>query len=194
MLTTGRWCHICVDMQRIFAEDTPWYVPWMNTVMPHVGEVVDRFAERTVFTRFLPPMRADDAPGMWRDYYRKWWMMTGEHLPREMADVVPVLKKYVPPARCFDKTAYSPWLDGHLHRILTDEGVETLVVSGGETDVCVLATVLGAIDLGYRTIVLKDAVCGGADETHDASLDLLSSRFSVQLELMDTETFLAGAS
>ena len=193
MPIAGQWRHICVDMQRMFAEDTPWHVPWMNTVLPQVGEVVDRFAERTIFTRFMPPARADDSPGMWRDYYRKWWMMTGEHMPREMADVMPALKTYVPPARCFDKTAYSPWLDGRLHAILTGEEVKTLIVSGGETDVCVLATVLGAIDLGYQTILLKDAVCSGADETHDASLDLLSSRFSVQLEVMETEAFLASA-
>jgi nicotinamidase-related amidase len=51
---------------------------------------------------------------------------------------------------------------------------------------------MGAIDLGYRTIILKDAVCSGTDETHDASLELLGKRFSVQLELMETEEFLSG--
>lgn len=54
-----------------------------------------------------------------------------------------------------------------------------------------LATRLGAIDLGYRVIVLEDAVCSGADSTHDASLELLGDRFSVQLELMATERFLS---
>jgi hypothetical protein len=41
-------------------------------------------------------------------------------------------------------------------------------------------------------IVLTDAVCGSADETHDASLKLLGDRFSVQLELMSTEAFLSA--
>ena len=66
-----------------------------------------------------------------------------------------------------------------LDRILAGEGVETLAISGGETDVCVLAAALGAIDFGYRVILLKDAVCSGADDTHDASLELLGDRFSV---------------
>lgn len=65
-----------------------------------------------------------------------------------------------------------------------------MVVSGGETDVCVLSTVLGAIDLGFHVIVLKDAVCSGADETHNAAIDLLADRFSVQLNLVSTEDFL----
>jgi hypothetical protein len=30
----GNWRHICVDMQRMFAEDTPWHVPWMKEVSP----------------------------------------------------------------------------------------------------------------------------------------------------------------
>ena len=69
----------------------------------------------------------------------------------------------------------------------------TLVVSGGETDVCVMATVLGAIDLGYRVLMLEDAVCSGADETHDASLELLRHRFSVQLEVLSTDALLRRA-
>lgn len=63
-------------------------------------------------------------------------------------------------------------------------------MTGGETDVCVLAAALGAIDLGYRVVVLRDAVCSGADETHDATLELLGDRFSVQLDLVTTEEFL----
>ncbi len=81
-------------------------------------------------------------------YYMKWWMMTGEHLPSEMIELVQPLADLMPPARVFDKQVYSPWIGGRFHAALTDEQVTTLVVSGGETDVCVLATTLGAIDLG----------------------------------------------
>jgi nicotinamidase-related amidase len=116
--------------------------------------------------------------------------MTGEHLSPELLQLVPELQRLAPPARIFDKPVYSPWLDGRLHAVLRTEGVESLVVTGGETDVCVMATVFGAIDLGYRTVVVKDAVCSGADATHDASLELLGNRFSVQLDLMDTVDFM----
>jgi nicotinamidase-related amidase len=57
-----------------------------------------------------------------------------------------------------------------LQILLQRHGV--LIVNGGETDVCVLATVLGAIDRGYRVVVASDAICSSADETHDASLRL----------------------
>ena len=188
----GNWRHLCVDMQRMFAEDTPWRVPWMAAVCPQVIEVAARHSRRTVFTRFVPPRTPADAQGRWRDYYDKWWMMTREHLPSDMLGLVPELAKFSPPGLIFDKSTYSPWVNGRLNVSFQNEGVDTLVLTGGETDVCVLATALGGVDLGYRVIILKDAVCSGADETHDASLTLLGDRFSVQIQLIDTEQFLGS--
>jgi len=66
-----------------------------------------------------------------------------------------------------------------------------LVITGAETDVCVLAAVLGAIDLGYRVIIARDAICSSADATHDAILTLYHQRFAEQIEIADTATILA---
>jgi nicotinamidase-related amidase len=188
----GNWRHICVDMQRMFAEDTPWHVPWMKEVSPQVIEVASTHTDRTIFTRFITPRSPAEAVGQWRPYCEKWSVMTREHLPKEMLDIVPTLARFCPPALMFDKTTYSPWIEGGLDSMLKRDGVETLVITGAETDVCVLAMALGGIDLGYRAVVLSDAVCSGADETHDASLTLLGDRFSVQLNLVTTHEFLSS--
>jgi nicotinamidase-related amidase len=184
------WRHLCIDMQRLFDEDTPWHVDWMAAVLPQVEELSIRFADKTIFTRFIPPVTPEDTHGTWQAYYEKWWMMTRQHLPEELLGLIPSLGRLVPPARIFDKRTYSPWVENGLHGILSSEGVETVVITGGETDVCVLAAVLGAIDLGYNIVVLTDAVCSGADTTHDASLKVLGDRFSVQLNLCTTQEFL----
>lgn len=176
-----RWAHICVDMQSLFAEETDWHAPWLKRVLPAVEALVERSAERTIFTRFLPPATPQHAPGAWRQYYERWVGMTREQLPGELLNLVPSLARFVPPARVFDKAIYSPWLAGDLHGSLQSAGISTLVVSGGETDICVLATVLGAIDLGYRVILPVDALFGSADETHDAMIGVYSSRFHMQL-------------
>jgi nicotinamidase-related amidase len=186
----GRWRHICVDMQRMFAEDTPWHIPWIGGVRDQVVEVARHCADQTIFTRFIPPRRTSDVAGGWRDYYEKWQSMTRDHLPEDLTDILPELRHFVPPARIFDKAGYSPWQNGVLHAQLAGEDVTALVITGGETDVCVLATVLGAIDLGYRTLILEDALCGSADETHDAALTVLRRRFSVQLDIATTDDFL----
>lgn len=186
----NRWIHLCIDMQRMFCEDTPWHVSWMREVLPRIEEIARRYPEKTIVTRFVTPSRPEEMKGMWRPYYEKWWTMTRNYLDPPMIDLVPSLKALVPPARIYDKMCYSPWISRELHNVLSTEGIETLVLSGGETDVCVLAAALGAIDLGYRVILLTDAVCSSADETHDASLDLLGDRFSVQLEVTTVEEFL----
>lgn len=186
----GNWRHLCIDMQRMFAEPSPWHVDWMSKIVDNVGQVVDAWPEKTVFTRFVPPINARAAVGQWQRYYEKWWMMTGEHIRRELTEVIPEFAAYMPPAQDFLKYTYSPWTDGRLHKAFVREGVETLVISGGETDVCVLATVLGAIDLGYRVFLISDGVCSGSDETHDASLVLLRGRFAAQLTLVTTEELL----
>lgn len=191
---TGNWRHICVDMQRLFSEDTPWQVEWAGRILPKVVEMTAASAARTVFTRFIPPHHPEDMPGQWQGYYRKWWMMTLKHLPRERLDLLPELQAFTPPARVLDKKIYSPWMDGRLHARFQSDRVDTVVISGGETDICVLATVLGAVDLGYRVILLQDAVCSVSDSTHEASLKLLDSRFSAQAEVMTVDAFLQSLS
>ncbi len=186
----GRLAHICVDVQAMFAEGTDWHAPWLNRVLPAIEALVERDPGRTVFTRFVPPECPEEAGGAWRDYYRRWPHMTGERLPPEMIEVVPALRRYIPPARQLDKAVYSPWLRTDLHRRLGEDGVTTVIVSGGETDVCVLSTVLGAMDLGYQVILPTDAVFGSADQTHEAALVLYRSRFGQQLGACETQEIL----
>ena len=54
-----------------------------------------------------------------------------------------------------------------------------------------LATVLDAVDLGYRVITVRDAVCSSSDEGHDMLLRLYHTRFSEQIETADAETILS---
>ena len=44
--------HICVDMQRMFAESTEWKMPWLPRVLPNVVAIASAYPERTIFTRF----------------------------------------------------------------------------------------------------------------------------------------------
>jgi hypothetical protein len=47
--------------------------------------------------------------------------------------------------------------------------------------VCVMTSVLGALALGYRTILIIDAVFVSADQTHHAAVRLFHSRFGQKL-------------
>jgi nicotinamidase-related amidase len=182
--------HLCIDMQRMFADQTAWHVPWMKRVSPAIVRVARGFPERTVFTRFIPPMRAADAEGMWRLYYQRWSEFTREHLPSHFLALIPELAELVPPAQVVDKHLYSPFAEPQLHQRLRDRKIDTIVITGGETDVCVLAAVLDAIDLGYRVIVASDALCSVSDEAHDNLLQLFSARFQQQIEVASSDIIL----
>jgi nicotinamidase-related amidase len=86
---TRRTVHLCVDMQQLFSSEGPWPTPWMDRVLPVVAELASRHPERTVFTRFIPPERSGDMPGMWQRYYTRWKAATREQLDAALLELLP---------------------------------------------------------------------------------------------------------
>lgn len=185
-----RTVHLCVDMQRLFSDDGPWPTPWMTRVLPNCAALVAIEPERTIFTRFIPPRAPEDAHGAWRRYYARWREATRDRLDPRLVELMPELARHVPPATVFDKPVYSAFAGRQLATLLADRGIDTLIVSGAETDVCVLSTILGAIDLGYFVVVVRDAVCSSSDRGHDALISMFERRLSQQLAIEDTEAVL----
>ena len=58
--------YLCVDMQNMFAEGTPWHTPWMARVLPEVVRHAERHPQRTIFTRLIPGRE----PGQGREHGR----------------------------------------------------------------------------------------------------------------------------
>ena len=188
---TDRTAHLCVDMQNVFAEETPWHTPWMARVLPVVTRIAERHPAQTIFTRFIPPQRPDRMPGSWQRYYERWRELTLERINPRLIELVPPLVALAPPAEVIDKRVYSPFSAPELSDLLHRRRIDSLVVTGAETDVCVLAAVLDAVDLGYRVVLATDALCSSSDATHDALLTLYRNRFSQQIETASSETILA---
>ena len=186
----GSAVHLCVDMQRLFAEETEWHTPWLRRVLPEAERIAAACPERTIFTRFVPPRSVEECGGAWRRYYERWPSMMLDRLGPEMVELMPSLARLAPPARVLDKRVYSPWFEPALNAFLKDRGVDTVIVTGAETDVCVLAMVLGAVDRGYRVVVAAEGVCSSADETYDATMTLYGSRFGAQIETASTAEIL----
>lgn len=175
--------HLCIDMQRLFAPGGPWPTPWMERVLPRVTRLAAHAPAHTIFTRFVTPHESDAMPGMWQAYYRKWPDVLRGRIDETLFNLMPELDAFAPPAKVFDKHVYSAFADGRLHTTLQKAGISTVIVTGSETDVCVLSSVLNAIDLGYRVVIARDAVCSSSDEAHDALIGLYAKRFEVQIAL-----------
>jgi nicotinamidase-related amidase len=184
--------HLCIDMQTLFAERTDWHVPWLERVLPTALRLAEVHAACTVFTRFVPPEYPEEAVGSWRRYYEHWRHMTREELNPRLVELVPPLAALAPPATVVDKRHYSPFKEAAFRQVLTRRVTGGLVITGAETDVCVLAAVMDAVDAGYRVVLAEDALCSVSDESHDAMLRHFSARFSHQVEVASTEEILAS--
>lgn len=111
----------------------------LRRFMP-TARTVHLFPERAVFTRFIPPLRADGMLAAWRHYWRHYSLLAA------LLERCETTRERIDPA--------------HLRQ----RGMDGLIVTGSETDVCVLATVLGAVDAGYLLILVCDPVRSSSDE------------------------------
>jgi nicotinamidase-related amidase len=184
--------HLCIDMQGLFAPGAPWATPWLERALPEAVRLIAYAPQRTVFTRFIPVRNKAEARGVWKAYYQKWECVTRDRVDPALLELMPALLRFVPPATVIDRQTYCAFANGRLQGFLDGHQVDTLIVSGGETDVCVLATVLAAVDIGYRVILAEDALCSSSDESHDALIELYTKRFSLQIEVASVDRILAS--
>ncbi|MGH7823634.1 MAG: isochorismatase family cysteine hydrolase [Candidatus Binatia bacterium] len=94
------------------------------------------------------------------------------------SDVIPELDPcpgdyYIP------KYRWSAFHQTYLDLALRARGIDTLIISGGSTDVGVTSTVYSGRDLDYNLIVVKDA-CGTSHDqrAHDVLMELIFPRMS----------------
>ena len=74
------------------------------------------------------------------------------------------------------KSQASAFGNGQLARKLGARSVEWVFIAGVWTEACIDATVKGAIDLGYRVILIKDACGSGSVAMHQTGILNLANR------------------
>ena len=86
-------------------------------------------------------------PGMWQRYCTRWRRLKKKGGNLDLLELMVPLAALCPPATVIDKTRYSGFAEPKLLAHLREREADALIISGSETDVCVLATVLSAVDL-----------------------------------------------
>jgi nicotinamidase-related amidase len=75
-----------------------------------------------------------------------------------------------------DKPGKGAFYATDLHSILRNRGIETLIVCGVTTEVCVHTTVREANDRGYRCIVPSDCCASYFPEFHEVALRMIKAQ------------------
>jgi nicotinamidase-related amidase len=73
-----------------------------------------------------------------------------------------------------DKPGYSAFSRTDLDNRLRARGIDTLLLSGITTEVCVSSTLRDAVDRGYRCITIADACASAFPDLHDAALRMIA--------------------
>ncbi|AYG70131.1 MULTISPECIES: isochorismatase family cysteine hydrolase [unclassified Rhizobium] len=182
--------HVVIDMQRLFAEETAWHTPAIAGILPNVVALSKARPAETLFARFAVPQNAEAAKGRWKDYYRRWSSVTLDELDVAMLDLVAPLAAIASPSSIVDKGTYSIFGSPAFAARLQGSEIDTLIFSGVETDVCVYASALDAVDAGYRVILAEDALASGDMKAHAMVIDILAARLTEQIEILSTKTIL----
>lgn len=76
------------------------------------------------------------------------------------------------------KQRYSPFVDTSFPAVLRARQIETLIVTGVTTEMCVESTVRDAFMRDYSVVVASDCTQGSTGERHEYSLNLMDIYFA----------------
>ncbi len=182
--------HLVVDMQELFRSHPDWGTETLTPIIPPIRRLLAARPENAYFSRFIPAERPDHASGAWQRYYRRWSSVTLDKLDPALVEIVHELRPWA--KRVADKIGYSAMANPELRQAAISHSNHCLILSGVETDVCVLATALEAIDAGLRVILATDALASSSQECHAKALHILHDRFEDQVELGTVDQILAA--
>jgi nicotinamidase-related amidase len=202
VIDAARTAVLVIDMQNDFVEEgAPLEFPEGRRVIPAIQRVLDAARGREMpvvhAAHVHRPGGAD--MGIHRELYPP--VAAGEALVdgERGAEIHPELAP-LPGEPVIKKHRYNSFYATDLEIILRGLGVETVVLTGMTTECCVLGTARGALERGFRSVVIADA-CASCDypdlgagsmsaaEMHLAALRVMSLTSS---QLVSTDEFLSS--
>lgn len=176
---SARSQHIVVDMQEVFATNPQWGFAGIYEIVPAIAKLAKARPKNTLWTRFISAHSAEEAEGAWAALYRMWpgaTLSAGAQM-EILADLLPLAD----PNAVFDKPTYSSFHSQALIAELKHRQADTLILSGVETDVCVLGTLMEAVDRGYFVVLPTDALTSSDPDGHRQILDVIPRRLKSQV-------------
>ena len=112
----------------------------------------------------------------------------------EGAEVINEIEKH-PKDMYLPKRRFSAFYKTDLDQTLRVLDIDTVVLTGISTSVCVLATALDALSHDFKAIIIEDCCAGNSKEEHQAIVDTYRKTMLYPfLRIMPAERFLAHIS
>jgi len=179
---------LVVDMQNDFVRvGAALEVTDARATIPANRALIDRFRARklpVVYTKFITfptpvllwewsPQALPPTKCCWKGH-RRWYPDIGRE--EECTAVIDELAP-LPGEHQIEKFNYGAFHATTLEPVLRSLGVESVVVTGTVTQICVEETARQAFHHGFRTTLVRDAVSSFAPDLHAATLKNFASKF-----------------
>ncbi len=157
---------IVVDMQKGFCKpEGSLYSERCEVVIDDVAEMVARCRDAAVQVVYTRDTHEEEFRTKYYDEFERW----GQHCVRgtEDTEIVAELSPVEPGEEdlVVEKGTYDAFFETNMNQYLRFNGIETVLVVGVLTNVCVLHTAASAAKQDYRSIILED--CTDALEQDD---------------------------
>ena len=83
--------------------------------------------------------------------------------PEKLGGVPPELTDMISAPECFSKIEFNCFQNDGIARAIRRKGRKTLLIAGIEGHICIFHTAVGALRLGYRVHIARDAVTSRRD-------------------------------
>lgn len=177
---------VVIDMQNLWCQDgMAAYSPYCTGIAPNINRLTTSMRRAGGKVYWVRAIYGDDAPKTWSTYM--------DYLsPDDVKTMLDGLTDGNPGADLWGgmdvqsedeiviKRRFSAMIQGSsdLEERLRADGIDTLVMTGIATDVCVESTIRDAYMLNFKTMVVSDATATRSDEAHNASLSALFNHFA----------------
>jgi ureidoacrylate peracid hydrolase len=170
---------LVIDVQRGFTDEECTFarrgmdLSMIREAMPSVRSVVDTAREADIpvaFTRIVRREDGKDAPGEVFDIRPAAYQQYGQTTLREGMNEVEYADGVEPHGDEYEvtKQLQNAFHGTRLETYLRTEGVETLLVCGFVSNVCVESTIRGAHERGFDVVLVEDACASYDQRMHEA--------------------------
>lgn len=116
-------------------------------------------------------------------------LIRGEPGHAIISDLAPTAGEVV-----IDKPGKGAFYNTEMESVLREKGIETLLICGVTTEVCVHTTLREANDRGYRCLLIEDACGSYFPEFHEAAVRMVYAQGGIFGWVTDSETLLSAVS
>lgn len=147
--------------------------PRAREIIPVIKKLVDVARKKDIPVIYVIDQHLPSDPEL-----RHWGphALAGSGEARIIDELSPRDKDIVVP-----KHGYSGFKDTPLDHILRSMGVDTIVVTGIHTHICVLHTVADAFYHGYNIIVVSDGTAAFEQKDHEYALEYMKKIYGVKI-------------